>query len=220
MRANPIVTMVTPKMILSAYRQGYFPMSSGRHGWIDWYSTDPRTVIPLDERFRVRRSLRQALRKFTVEIRINTCFERIIRACSRHGELPDDQVWLSEELIRLYLMLHQNHHAHSVEVWQGAELIGGLYGVAIGGAFFGESMFSRAPYGSQIALVALVERLRARGYRLLDAQMHTEHLCQFGALDISQDEYLGILAEAIQVNCEFAERKKQKKTVRLFERGE
>ncbi len=184
-------------MVVAGYQQGYFPMARGRHGHIEWFMAEPRTVIPLDERFHVRRSLRRAIRKTGWEIRINTAFEAVIRSCARHDEIHDDEVWLSEEMVRIYTELHRRGFAHSVEVWDRRWLIGGLYGVALKAAFFGESMFSRAPSASQIALVALVERLRERRYFLLDAQMRTEHIAYFGAVDLTHDEYLGVLAEAM-----------------------
>ncbi|MBI3649575.1 MAG: leucyl/phenylalanyl-tRNA--protein transferase [Acidobacteria bacterium] len=194
---------ITPEQIIQAYRQGIFPMATGLEGEIDWFIADPRTVVPIDERFRVRRSLRQAMRKMSYEIRINTAFAEVIRACARHDEKSEDGVWLSEEMIALYTELHRRGVVHSVEVWMNQELIGGLYGVAIQGAFFGESMFTRVSYASQIALVALVERLRERRYRLLDAQMRTPHIAHFGALDISHDEYLDLLFDALQYDCRF-----------------
>lgn len=184
-------------MVIAGYQQGYFPMARGLHGPIEWFMADPRTIIPLDDRFHVRRSLRKIVRKSEFEIRINTSFETVIRSCARHGEVDMDEVWLSEDMIRLYLELHRRRFAHSVEVWDGEEMQGGLYGVALKAAFFGESMYSRVPSASQIALVSLVERLRQRGYFLLDAQMRTQHIAAFGAIDLSHEDYLGVLAEAM-----------------------
>jgi leucyl/phenylalanyl-tRNA---protein transferase len=190
-------TLITPEQVLAAYQQGYFPMSRGQFGPIDWFMAEPRTVIPLDERFHVRRSLRKIIQKTNLEVRLNTRFPQVIRTCARHGEVTEDEVWLSEEMIALYVELHRRGYAHSVEVWQENQLVGGLYGLALKSAFFGESMFSRVSSASQIALVALVERLRARGFKLLDAQMRTHHVSFFGAHDYSHEEYLGILAEAM-----------------------
>lgn len=172
-------------------------MSLGRYGTIEWYMAEPRTVIPLDERFRVRRSLRKMINRAGLEIRLNTAFKSVIRSCARHGEVGDEEVWLSDEMISIYSELHHRGFAHSVEVWNEDELVGGLYGVALKAAFFGESMFRRQSSASQIALVALVERLRERGYFLLDAQMRTQHIAYFGALDLTHNEYLGVLAEAM-----------------------
>jgi leucyl/phenylalanyl-tRNA--protein transferase len=195
---------ITPEMILAGYGRGCFPMATGQNGEIDWFIADPRTIIPLDERFRVRRSLRQAMRKTAYEIRINTCFLEVIRACSRQGELSVQEIWLSEEMIELYRELHRRGFAHSVEVWIDNQLSGGLYGVSIKSAFFGESMFMRRAYASQIALVELVSRLRERGYRLLDAQMRTPHIGYFGAIDLSHMDYLHLLADAMERDCSFA----------------
>lgn len=203
MRGKITRNIITPEQILAAYQQGYFPMARGREGRIDWFMAEPRTVIPLDDRFRVRRSLRQALRKIPFEIRINSCFLDVIHACARHSEVTQEEVWLSDEMIALYTELHRRGFAHSVEVWSAGALIGGLYGLSLKGAFFGESMFTRQSSASQIALVALVERLRARGYRLLDAQMRTWHISHFGALDMSHHEYLGALGQAMLTDCVF-----------------
>ncbi|MDX2032626.1 MAG: leucyl/phenylalanyl-tRNA--protein transferase [Blastocatellia bacterium] len=189
---------ITPEQILSGYQQGYFPMARGRHGTIDWFVAEPRTILPLDERFKVRRSLRKTIQKSTHIIRFNAAFEATLRACARHNQLGDEEIWLSEEMIGLYLELHRRGFAHSVEVWsEEGLLVGGLYGVALKAAFFGESMFSRATSASQIALVALVERLRERRYSLLDAQMRTQHIGYFGALDLSHNQYLALLGQAM-----------------------
>jgi len=184
-------------MVIAGYQQGYFPMAKGRFGSIDWFMAEPRTVIPLDDRFHVRRSLRKTIRKSEYQIKLNTDFRSVIRACARHDEVDNEEVWLSDEMVSIYMELHHRGFAHSVEVWDGASLVGGLYGVSLKAAFFGESMFSRAPSVSQIALVALVERLRERGYLLLDAQMRTQHIAHFGAIDLMHNEYIALLAEAM-----------------------
>src|SRR5262249_44088660 len=147
--------------------------------------------------FQIRRSLRKTIKKSEYQVRLNTDFASVIRACARHDEVENEEVWLSEEMIAIYLELHHRGFAHSVEVWNEENLVGGLYGVSLRAAFFGESMFSRAPSASQIALVALVERLRERGYFLLDAQMRTPHIGFFGAIDLMHHEYLALLAEAM-----------------------
>jgi len=184
-------------MVIAGYQQGYFPMAKGRFGSIDWFMAEPRTVIPLDNRFHVRRSLRKTIKKSEYEIKLNTDFRSVIHACARHDEVDNEEVWLSDEMISIYMELHHRGFAHSVEVWDGASLVGGLYGVSLKAAFFGESMFRRAPSVSQIALVALVERLRERGYLLLDAQMRTQHIALFGAIDLMHNEYIALLAEAM-----------------------
>ena len=188
--------MITPEMVLAAYRLGYFPMADGRDGSIDWYGVANRAIIPLDSRFRIRRSLRRAINRGGFVIAVDRAFDAVIAACARHED-SDDGVWLSDEMIALYRTLHRRGHVHSVEVWRDGELVGGLYGVVIGAAFCGESMFSREPFASQIALVALVERLRGRGFVLLDAQMMTDHLAQFGAYTVSEQEYRQLLAAAL-----------------------
>jgi leucyl/phenylalanyl-tRNA--protein transferase len=203
MRLSDSFSKITPEQIIQAYIHGFFPMATGLDGEIDWFRAEPRTVIPLDERFRVRRSLRQAMRKLDYEIRINTAFAQVIRACARHNEKEAEGVWLSEEMIALYSELHRRGFVHSVEVWTNNQLSGGLYGVAIKGAFFGESMFTRLSYASQIALVALVARLRERGFRLLDAQMRTPHISHFGAIDLSHEDYLDLLYDALQHESSF-----------------
>jgi len=183
--------------IVTAYLNGYYPMAKGRHGRIGFYYYEPRGIIPLDDRFTVRRSLRQAIKKANFEIRFDTAFEQVMRQCARYGSIPNAEVWISEEMIPLYVELHRQGIAHSVETWAGGELVGGLYGLSFGSAFCGESMFSGVPYASQAALIGLVEHLRTRSYTLLDAQMVTEHLEQFGLIAISQKEYLDKFRNAI-----------------------
>lgn len=191
--------VIEQELLLAAYTAGYFPMAHSRNGPIRWYSPDPRAIIPLDS-FRVSRSLRQTLRKNIYEIRINTVFERVIRNCAGRRE-----TWISEEIVQSYLALHRSGHAHSVEAWHGTTLAGGLYGVSLGAAFFGESMFSRAKDASKVALVHLVERLRDRGYGLLDAQYVTPHLARFGAGEISRIQYLSLLQRAVAGAASFAD---------------
>jgi leucyl/phenylalanyl-tRNA--protein transferase len=196
-RKSALQPNITPEQVIAGYQQGFFPMARGRYGRIEWFMAEPRTIIPLDDRFRVRRSLRRVIRKEDYQVKINGNFPAVIRACARHSEVDSDEVWLSDEMISLYLELHRRGYGHSVEVWRGDDLVGGLYGVALKSAFFGESMFSRAASASQIALVALVERLRNRGFCLLDAQQRTHHIGYFGAIDLTHNEYLGLLAHAM-----------------------
>lgn len=188
---------ITPSQILTAYRHGLFPMARGKYGSVEWFLAEPRTIIPLNGRLIIPHTVRKLIRKGGYEIRIDENFPDVIRACARHHEVSPEEVWLSEEMIELYLKLHLQGHAHSVEVWTEAGLVGGLYGVALKGAFFGESMFSRAPSASQLALAALIERLRERKYLLLDAQMRTPHIARFGAIDLNHDEYMASLALAM-----------------------
>jgi len=184
-----------PGTLLSAYRSGLFPMRLRPRAPIAWWSPDPRGVIPLDS-LHVSRSLRRSCRRF--EIRTDTAFEDVMRACADprrpHG-------WIDDEFVRAYCTLHELGWAHSVEVWRDDLLSGGLYGVAIGGLFAAESKFHHERDASKVALVALVETLRAGGATLLDVQWTTPHLVSLGAVDVSRDEYLARLEAALGVGC-------------------
>jgi len=174
-------------------------MAIDRQGSIGWFSPDPRAVIPLDERFHVPHGLKRTLRAGQFSICADTDFEAVIKACAvTHGD-----TWICPEIVENYCALHQLGFAHSIEVRMDGELVGGLYGVAIGGAFFGESMFHYATDASKVALVALVERLRARGFMLLDTQWTTPHLEQFGTMQIPKSEYLKLLEKALALQCTF-----------------
>jgi leucyl/phenylalanyl-tRNA---protein transferase len=193
--------MIPSELLLEAYRRGIFPMSMD-DGEIGWFSPDPRAIIPLDEKFHVPHGLKRALKKNLFEIRIDAAFEETMRACADRGE-----TWISEEIIESYCELHRLGFAHSVEAWSEGKLAGGLYGVALGGAFFGESMFHRKTDASKIALVALVERMRAHGFTLLDTQWLTPHLEKFGACEIPRATYLRRLAAAMKCRCKFVDEK-------------
>jgi leucyl/phenylalanyl-tRNA---protein transferase len=186
--------------MLSAYSSGWFPMAVAP-GEIRWYSPDPRGIIPLDT-FHVSRRLARTLRRSRFEIRVNTSFRAVIQACAAREDSDGD--WIDEEIVESYCALHAHGIAHSVETWQDGVLVGGLYGVALQGAFFGESMFHRVDDASKAALAALVERLRARGYALLDTQWVTGHLTQFGAVEISRRRYLRLLDEALKIEASFS----------------
>ena len=190
--------VLTPDLLLSAYAQGIFPMDVD--GRIQWFSPDPRAVFELHD-FSVPRSLRQAVRQGRFEVRVDTAFADVIRACADRS----DGTWISEAIIEAYTRLHHLGFAHSVETCLDGELVGGLYGVSLGGAFFGESMFHRATDASKVALVHLVERLDRRGYQLLDIQFVTEHLLQFGAKEIPRAEYLHQLEAAMHISCTFTD---------------
>ncbi len=185
------VRIIAPEVLLGAYASGYFPMAVGRSGDLRWYSPDPRAIFPL-ETFHIPRSLRQTLRKNVFSITIDSAFEEVMRNCASR-----DETWISEDIVQSYLRLFALGYAHSVEAWSGSTLAGGLYGVALGAAFFGESMFSRRRDASKVALANLVERLRARHFELLDTQFITPHLARFGAVEISRAEYLKRLRSAI-----------------------
>ena len=189
--------MIPLGVLLSGYANGWFPMAV-EGGDIRWFSPDPRGIIPL-ESFHVSRRLARLHRQGHFEIAVNRDFAAVIRACAETDRDPDDPgSWISEEIIRSYSALHHRGYAHSVEAWRNGRLVGGLYGVALGAAFFGESMFHRETDASKVTLVSLVERLRARGFALLDTQWVTPHLEQFGAVEIAKDDYLARLAQAIE----------------------
>lgn len=190
---------LTPQLVLHAYSIGAFPMA-GAEGDILWFSPDPRCVLPVTE-FHVPRSLAQIIRRGDFEPRVNTAFAAVLVGCAKRRE----GTWISDEIAETYLALHRQGHAHSVESWHNGALAGGLYGVAIGGAFFGESMFTRVSNASKVALVHLVERLRAREFTLLDAQWQTAHLARFGATEIPRREYLRRLRAALRRPCRFVD---------------
>jgi leucyl/phenylalanyl-tRNA--protein transferase len=200
--------MIPGELLVSAYSSGWFPMAV-EPGEIRWYSPDPRGVIPLDA-FRISKRLARTWRSGRFTIEVDRQFEDVIRACADEDRDPDEPgSWIDGELIASYCALHERGVAHSVEAWQDGRLVGGLYGVALGGAFFGESMFHRATDASKVALIALVERLRSRGYRLLDTQWVTDHLLQFGAVEIPRRRYLQLLDSALKLDCRFVEKSKE-----------
>jgi leucyl/phenylalanyl-tRNA---protein transferase len=194
--------VIRSDLLISAYTRGWFPMA-GEDGVTRWYSPDPRGIIPLEE-FHVSSRLARVIRSGRFRIEVDRAFAEVIRACADADRDPDDPgSWISEEIEASYLVLHELGVAHSVEAWEHERLVGGLYGVALGGAFFGESMFHRATDASKVALVALVERLRSRGYVLLDTQWVTDHLKQFGAREVPRSYYLELLDRSLRVHCEF-----------------
>jgi leucyl/phenylalanyl-tRNA--protein transferase len=168
-------------------------------GEIGWFSPDPRAILPLDG-FHVPHTLERIVRKKSFEIRFNTAFPEVMQECAQRPE-----TWINGEIVESYTRLHQLGHAHSVEAWQNEKLAGGLYGVAIGGAFFGESMFHHVRDASKIALLALVERLRERRFTLLDTQWLTPHLKKFGAIEIPRARYLHLLNTAVNLSRRFEE---------------
>ena len=189
--------MIPTDLLLAAYASGWFPMADDE-GRIAWYSPDPRAVIPLDG-FHVPARLERMVRKGTFRIRVDAAFCEVIGACAAaERDEEGGGTWISGEIVDSYTALHRAGFAHSVETWEGERLVGGLYGVALGGAFFGESMFHLAANASKVALVALVERLRAQGFTLLDTQWITPHLRQFGTIEIPRDEYLRRLEAALR----------------------
>ncbi|SEH34879.1 leucyl/phenylalanyl-tRNA--protein transferase [Magnetospirillum fulvum] len=193
---------LTADLLLHAYAAGIFPMARSRTDpRLYWVDPELRGILPLDG-FRVSHRLRRTLRRGEVEIRCDSAFEAVMRAC---GEATSDrpETWINDSIIRLFVDLHERGLAHSVEAWQGEALVGGLYGLALGGAFFGESMFSRRTDASKVALVHLVARLKAGGFRLLDTQFVTAHLSQFGAIEIPRQDYRRRLSDALHCPAQF-----------------
>jgi leucyl/phenylalanyl-tRNA--protein transferase len=188
-----------PDFVVMAYCNGYFPMADPRTRVISWYSPNPRAIIPLDT-FSIPRSLKQRMRRRPFDIKRDTAFAQVIRRCAEREE-----TWISDEIIRVYTELHERGFAHSVEAWDGDVLAGGLYGVAINGAFFGESMFSRQSDASKIALVHLVDHLNARHFGLLDTQYINSHVSQFGAVEIPRSSYLLLLSDALHRKTQFSD---------------
>jgi leucyl/phenylalanyl-tRNA--protein transferase len=190
--------MLDPALLIRAYREGIFPMAL-EDGEIGWFSPDPRGILPLDE-FRVPARLARLVRQQRFEIAVDRDFAGVMRACASNRE---DGTWISDEILESYLALHRLGLAHSVEAWRGGVLAGGLYGVHLGGAFFGESMFHRERDASKVALVALVNRLMHSGFLLLDVQWTTPHLEQFGVIEIPRARYLALLKRAVARDCAF-----------------
>ncbi len=181
-------------MVLAGYHSGIFPMADPEDDTIYWYRPDPRAILPLDG-FRVSRNLEKTARRNVFEVSSDRDFEGVMRACAAREE-----TWISEEIIEVYTELHELGFAHSIECRRDETLVGGLYGVTLGGAFFGESMFHRATDASKVALVHLVEHLRRRNFALLDVQYATPHLEQFGVVEIPADQYERMLAEAVRLD--------------------
>jgi len=188
--------VLTPEILLSAYAQGLFPMAERRDDpTLYWVSPEKRGVIPLDG-LHVPKRLARTVRSNRYRITSDQAFVEVMRACAEPAP-GREQTWINDEILRLYTALHAGGHAHSVECWDGDRLAGGLYGVSLGAAFFGESMFSTLRDASKVALVALVDILRGSGFMLLDTQFLTHHLAQFGAYEIPREEYLARLHAAI-----------------------
>ncbi|MFQ5984123.1 MAG: leucyl/phenylalanyl-tRNA--protein transferase [Alphaproteobacteria bacterium] len=197
-----MTVVITPEMLLRAYACGLFPMAEGRHDpRLYWIDPDVRAILPLD-RFHIPRRLARRLRRREFEIGCDSAFAQVIQACAE-ATPRRPKTWINDRMIELYCALHVQGHAHSVEAWRDGTLVGGLYGVALGGAFFGESMFSRITDASKVALVHLVERLRRGGYHLLDTQFLTEHLARFGAIEVTRGDYRRLLTKALATKARF-----------------
>lgn len=186
----------TSQLVLRAYAAGIFPMADD-DGTIRWYSPDPRCIFDL-KRFHVPKRMLRTYRQGLFEMRVNTAWDDVIRLCAAR-----DSTWISEDIKRVYTDLYRQGYAHSIEVFQNDELAGGLYGVSVGGAFMAESMFHTVTDASKMCLVYTVERLRERGFLLLDTQYKTPHLSTFGAVNISRQEYLTRLQQALLLDCRF-----------------
>jgi leucyl/phenylalanyl-tRNA--protein transferase len=190
---------LSPDMLLVAYANGYFPMAMEKDDpELYWFSPEQRGVLPLDK-FHVPRGLKRVLKENPFTMKVDTAFEQVIRACGTITE-GRHETWINENIVALYTELFRMGHAHSVESWLDGELVGGLYGVSLGGAFFGESMFSRRPEASKVALVTLVEILREAEYMLLDTQYVNPHLTQFGVEAISKKSYKTKLEKALNAS--------------------
>jgi leucyl/phenylalanyl-tRNA---protein transferase len=188
--------LLSPELLEAAYRQGFFPMAAEDHT-IRWYRPDPRAIIDLT-RFHVPRRLARVVRQRRFKMTFDRDFESVIRWCAKR-----DETWINEEIIDAYTALHRLGKAHSIEAYRGGVLLGGIYGVSLGGAFMGESMYSRETGASSVCLVHLVERLRHQGYTLFEVQYLTPHLQQFGAIEIPIHEYLQRLQRALERHCVF-----------------
>ncbi|RXK88614.1 leucyl/phenylalanyl-tRNA--protein transferase [Chlorobaculum sp. 24CR] len=193
--------MIKVEDILRAYRHGFFPMADSREGTVSWCQPYQRAVVPLDL-FRPSRSLRHAIGEERFTIKIDSAFERVIRSCSL-PRATEQETWLSEEIIEVFLKLYRLGLAHSVESWENGKLAGGLYGIAMGGAFFGESMFFVRPNASKVAFAWLAAHLRRKGYLLLDAQIMNPHLERLGAIEIPHDDYMARLELALGKKISF-----------------
>jgi len=196
------MSKLTPEILLRAYAIGLFPMAEHRNdATLYWIDPEKRGILPLDK-FHIPRRLKRTIRAGTYQIRCNTVFEDVIRACSAPRKGTNES-WINEEIVSLYTELHSMGRAHCVETWHRGKLVGGLYGVVLGAAFFGESMFSDERDASKVALVHLVARLKKSEFRLLDTQFITEHLSQFGGVELPRAGYRQILSSALDVSAVF-----------------
>jgi leucyl/phenylalanyl-tRNA--protein transferase len=188
---------ITAELVEKAYRSAVFPMAAPEHGVITWHRPDPRAIIPLED-FHLPRRLARTMRSARFSVTFDRDFAAVTKGCAE-----DRPVWISADFHRIYGELHRRGKAHSVEVWQAERLVGGLYGIHLGGAFFAESKFHRARDASKVALATLVARLRERGFALLEVQYRTEHLAQFGTVEIDDSEYTWRLRRALTLDCRF-----------------
>jgi leucyl/phenylalanyl-tRNA--protein transferase len=193
-------TPLTAETLVYAYASGVFPMAE-ETGEIFWYSPDPRAIIPIQS-YKPAKSLKPIINQKRFEIRVDTCFEQVMRNCA----LPrptEPETWISEEIVQAYTELHKMGLAHSVEAWQDDKLVGGLYGVSLGAAFFGESMFSFVSNSSKVAFHYLIQILREQKYELLDSQFMNDNVQRYGAINIPRTAYIKRLAKALKTTCHF-----------------
>lgn len=196
------MTHLTPEIVLQAYTRGIFPMAESRHDPnLYWIDPEMRGIIPLGE-FHLSKRLARTVKTWPHTVFVDRDFQAVIEACAAPGHNRDN-TWINDEIVALYCDIHEMGFAHSVECWDGDRLVGGLYGISIRGAFFGESMFSSVTDASKVALVHLVARLKAGGYKLLDVQFVTSHLKRFGAVEIPRSDYHGLLDDALGVDGDF-----------------
>ena len=201
-KTDPFALDLTPELIIRAYQAGIFPMAEDASSPdLFWVSPQQRGIIPL-HRFHISKSLRKRLKSHPYSIRVDNDFDAVIEGCATAGT-DRESTWINPTIRKLYGQLFARGVCHTVEVWDGAELVGGLYGLSIGAAFFGESMFHRRTDASKIALAHLVQRLRVGGYRLLDTQFVTDHLRTFGGIEIPREDYEGKLADALEHRGDF-----------------
>jgi len=194
---------ITPDVLLRAYAAGIFPMAESAEATeLRWFDPPIRAIIPVDEQFHVPRSLRRTIRKHPYTITFDTAFDKVIRACAA-PQRERETTWINRTIIDLYTGLYRRGHAHAIEAWDNGELVGGLYGVSLGAAFFGESMFSLKTDASKIALVYLVALMRHCNFTLLDTQFQTEHLAQFGTHEVTRVNYHHMLAGAVDKRVRF-----------------
>lgn len=208
---------LTPEIVLRAYAAGIFPMAESYDDQdIFWVDPDMRGIIPLDG-LRISRSLRKKIRQKRFEIRCNTEFDTVIRGCAEESD-DRHETWINGEIIRLYSKLFLKGHVHTVECWRDDEMVGGLYGVSQNGAFFGESMYSREPDASKVALVHLVARLQHAGYVLLDTQFVTDHLLSLGAIEVPRNDYHMLLDKALEIDISFPATLTERESDEIIER--
>lgn len=197
------MSKLTPDLVLEAYRMGLFPMAETCHQPVQWYTADPRAIVPLDQRFHIPSTLQRRIRSGCYHITRDKAFAQVIQGCQ--APTPKrPQTWINHDIIETYTALHQQGFAHSVEAWtDDGQLVGGLYGLSIAGAFFGESMFSTKTDASKVCLVHLVQHLRHQGYTLLDAQIGNDHMKQFGQIEIPLSTYMKRLQRALRQNVQW-----------------